>query len=135
MAAAMLVCGCSSFHRQWDAAVAQPLPAHDISGPWEGSWRSGKNNHRGRLRCVMTPAGTNLYQAHFHATFWKIFRAAYEVPLEVRREGGTFRFTGQSDLGLLGGGIYTYEGTATPAEFSSSYRSKHDHGRFEMRRP
>jgi hypothetical protein len=126
--------GCSSFHGKWKETLKQ-TPSGSIAGPWEGRWVSDKNGHTGRLRCVMTPESTNSYRAHFHAIFWKILRAAYEVPFTVTSDGIRFQFSGESDLGTLGGGKYTYEGSATPLEFTATYRSKYDHGRFEMKRP
>lgn len=133
-AACLLLAGCS-FNRQWNAALRQPIPAQSIAGPWEGRWLSDKNGHTGRLRCILTPDGANAYNARFHATFWKIFRAGYEVPFAVTNDGARFRFSGQSDLGELGGGLYTYTGEATPEQFAAEYRSKHDHGKFQMTRP
>jgi hypothetical protein len=127
--------GCSSFHDKWRSAQTEPLPSNDISGPWEGRWVSDKNQHTGRLRCVMSPAGEGAYDAHFHAVYWKIFRAAYHVPLSARREGDHLVFSGESDLGKLAGGVYTYEGKATTEHFDAKYRSKYDHGRFQMKRP
>ena len=133
--ACLLSSGCSSFHSKWKTAVRQPIPAQDMAGPWEGRWVSAKNGHTGRLRCVMTQASPNLYQAHFHATFWKVLRAAYEVPFAATNTAGRFQFSGESNLGKLGGGRYAYEGTATPSNFDAAYQSKYDHGRFEMARP
>ncbi len=75
------------------------------------------------------------YDAHYHATFWKIFRSSYRVPLKVDRTAGRFTLSGESDLGLLSGGVYTYEGEATPESFFSTYKSKYDFGTFEMKRP
>jgi hypothetical protein len=133
--ACLLSAGCSSFHQHWKSAVNQPLPHHDMSGSWEGRWVSEKNGHNGRLRCVMSQTGTNLYEARFHAIYWKIFRAAYEVPFEATRAGDRFTFSGESNLGKLAGGVYSYHGAATPSVFEATYRSKYDHGRFEMTRP
>ena len=131
----LLGSGCSTFHGKWKDAAARPIPSDDISGPWDGRWVSGKNGHTGRLRCVMTPAGEGKYLAHFHATYWKILRVAYEVPFTATNQGPQFSFSGTSDLGKLAGGTYTYEGTATPSQFDATYRCKYDHGRFEMKRP
>ena len=65
----------------------------------------------------------------------KAFRASYHLPFEVTRDGDQFHFSGQSDLGKLSDGVYTYHGEATPARFHAEYRSKYDHSRFEMSRP
>ena len=131
-----LLTGCStSFNREYKAALAQPIPANDISGPWEGKWLSDKNGHTGKLRAVLRQTGDNEYDAHFHATFWKIFRTSYRVPLNVEAEDGRTVLHGEQNLGRLSGGVYTYEGEATPSSFFSTYKSKYDHGTFEMKRP
>lgn len=134
LAAAMTLAGCS-FNRHWKAALQQPSPANDMAGAWEGRWLSDKNGHTGRLRCIMTQTGTNTYHARFHATFWKIFRASYEAPFAATNSSGRFQFSGESDLGVLGGGTYHYTGMANESEFFSNYRSKYDHGTFKMERP
>ncbi len=33
------------------------------------------------------------------------------------------------------GGVYHYDGDATPTNFFSTYKSKYDHGTFQMTRP
>lgn len=135
---AILACcitGCSSFNREYQAALAQPIPTTDISGPWEGTWVSDKNGHNGKLRAVLRQTSADEFDAHFHATFWKIFRASYRVPLKFEEKDGRAILSGKSDLGWLSGGVYTYQGEATPANFFSTYKSKYDHGTFEMQRP
>ncbi len=84
--------GCSTFNSDWKKARATP-PGDDITGRWEGSWLSGKNGHHGRLRCVVTRLGDDRYRAHYKATYWKIFRIAYAVDMQVRRESSnTYKF-------------------------------------------
>lgn len=132
---AVLLCGCSSFNRAWRQAGKQPAAADSIEGRWEGRWLSDVNGHTGHLRCLLTRNADTHYTARFRATYWKIFRYSYEVNLwfEPREDG--WRFRGEEDLGWLAGGVYNYEGQATSTHFHSTYRSKHDHGTFEMRRP
>jgi hypothetical protein len=107
---------------------------NDIAGRWEGEWRSNKNNHHGRLRCVIHGFGNGAYAAHFKATYWKVLRFSYVVGLQGERTNNVFRFHSEVDLGKLAGGVYEYEGTVTPVRFSSTYRSRYDHGTFEMKR-
>lgn len=128
-----LATGCS-FNRDWKHAAAQPAPANDISGAWIGHWRSDVNGHNGQLRAIMIAHSPNAYMARYRARFWKIFAAGYTVPLSVTNINGEFRFNGTANLGTLGGGIYTYEGSATPTAFQSTYRCKRDHGTFVLRR-
>ena len=133
----VLLCltGCSSFNREYKAALTQPIPKNDISGPWEGRWLSDKNGHTGKLRAILRKSSEDEYNAYFHATFWKIFRSSYRVPLKYKEENGRTIISGEQDLGWLSGGVYTYEGEATPTRFFSTYKMKYDHGTFEMKRP
>jgi hypothetical protein len=127
--------GCSTFHKDWKAASRQPVAPNDISGAWDGTWRSDFNNHSGRLRCIMTETGAGTYDARFRAKYKKILSFEYTVPLRVVQEGNSFRFEGEADLGKLAGGVYTYKGAANSGTFFSTYDSKYDHGKFEMKRP
>ena len=134
LAALAFLSGCSSFNREWRAAGKQPAPS-GLAGRWEGRWVSDANGHNDKLRCVITEKGANDYSAHFHATYKHIFHFSYTVPLSVQKQGDNFVFSGQADLGKLAGGMYTYNGAATPTNFFSTYDSKYDHGKFEMHRP
>ncbi len=132
----LLTTGCSTaFKRDWKTATAQPAPTDSIAGPWEGTWLSHKNGHNGRLRCILTPETPDRYRAQFHAQYKRILSFGYTVPLTVRSGHGTNSFHGEANLGRLAGGVYTYDGYASPTNFSSTYKSKHDHGVFQMRRP
>lgn len=131
----VLTCGCSTFNRDWKKVAEQPPQPDSIEGRWEGKWLSDVNGHTGRLRCLLSPEGDSRYQARFRATYWKVFRFSYTVPLQFEQRDGLWHFTGEEDLGKLAGGIYSYEGRATPTDFFSTYRSKYDHGIFQMERP
>ncbi|MCW5553448.1 MAG: hypothetical protein KIS67_14965 [Verrucomicrobiae bacterium] len=128
-------CGCSTFNRDWRAAGEEPVAPDSIAGRWEGRWLSAVNGHTGRLRGLLTQTGGEQWSARFHATYWKVFRFSSSVELQVEAQAGEWRFLGEKHLGKLAGGVYQYEGHATPAEFQATYRSKYDHGLFEMRRP
>jgi len=136
--AVLLLCGCCSFNRAWNkAGRTPPPPADSIEGRWEGRWLSDVNGHTGRLRCVLTRGGnnTNTYTAHFRATYWKIFRYSYKADFPFEPREGVWHFLGDKNLGWLAGGVYHYEGRVSPTNFYSTYRSKYDHGVFEMTRP
>ncbi len=104
-------------------------------GRWQGSWQSEVNGHHGRLRCLVTRDGNGGYQACFHANYLKVFSFGYTVPLAVQETDGAFRFQGEADLGRLAGGMFNYEGQATPTNFFSTYQARKDHGTFRMIRP
>ncbi len=127
--------GCSTFHRDWKAAVQTPPSAAAMDGRWEGAWLSDVNGHSGRLRCLVTMDAAGVCQARFHAKYKKILSFSYRVPLTVRATNQAFQFQGQADLGWYAGGVYHYEGRATPTNFFSTYHSSADHGTFQMTRP
>jgi hypothetical protein len=131
----LLFSACSTFQRDWRRALAQPVPADDLQGPWEGFWHSDSNGHNGRLRCLISRLDDRQYRFRYHAVYWGILRFSYNMDAEVQRQGEAFEFQGAADLGRLAGGVYEYEGRATPSEFFSTYRSKYDHGIFKMARP
>jgi hypothetical protein len=131
----VLSVGCSSFNRDWKRAAALAAPTNDIAGAWEGKWVSDANGHNGRLRCLLTQTNEMIYEARYHAKFWKIFSYRYTVPMRVRRNAAGFTFTGDANLGWLAGGVYEYRGFASPTNFFSTYVSKQDQGTFRMQRP
>lgn len=134
VALALLVCGCSSFNREWKRAGQQPAPTNSITGRWEGHWLSEVNAHTGKLRCIITHQTNDLYAARFRATYMKILRFSYTVPLTVNASNEVWHFRGEEDLGALAGGIYRYVGSATATNFQSTYDSRYDRGTFEMQR-
>lgn len=133
--AVALLSGCSGFGREWRAAAKLPTPTNDIAGRWEGRWVSDANGHHGKLRCVMTREAGDACRARFHATYAGIFSFGYTATLQVTNEATGFRLRGEADLGKLAGGVYHYDGIASPTNFNSTYRCAVDHGRFEMARP
>ncbi len=127
--------GCSSFDRAWRRAAAAPEPPKDIQGAWTGTWRSDRDGHDGALRCVITEWEDGKFLALFRATYWKTLEFDQSVVLVARERRGTWTFEGSADLGALAGGVYHYKGTATPRNFTATYRSKYDRGVFTMARP
>ena len=104
-------------------------------GRWEGRWVSQVNGHNGKLRCLLTRESDDRYLARFRATYGGIFRFSYTVPLTFQAHDSGWEVNGGANLGKLAGGNYYYEGRITPTNFSSAYRSKYDHGSFELHRP
>ena len=126
---------CSRFDRDWKLAMAMPGPSEGLEGPWEGRWKSDAGHGSGKLRCILSRLSEDEYLARFRATFWGILKAGYEVKLKARPRDGGVEIQGEKDLGSLAGGVYRYEGTVSPTNFSATYSSKNDNGTFEMRRP
>jgi len=132
---ALLLCSCSSFNRAWKQAGTATSPADSIEGRWDGRWVSAKNGHSGSLRCLIAKNEDGLYTARFRATYMKILRFSYTIPLAVIRSNEVWYFRSEADLGAMAGGVYEYEGMTTSTHFHSTYTSKYDHGDFQMSRP
>lgn len=131
-----LITGCSTFERDWRAAASKaPQPAEPILGRWDGEWRSDVSGHHGRLRAIVTPGEGGQYLARYRARWACCFSFEYTVPVSAQKSGERHLFQGSADLGRLAGGVYHYDGSATSGEFTSSYRSRSDHGWFRMGRP
>jgi hypothetical protein len=130
-----LLCGCSTFNRDFKRAAVPAASQNSIEGPWQGRWRSERNGHNGRLLCLMTLDHDSLYEARFRATYFGILHFGYTARFEMQPHAIGWEFNGEANLGKLAGGSYYYEGRATPTNLISSYRSKYDHGTFQLERP
>lgn len=130
-----LASGCASFQRDWKMAAAAPTPTNTIEGRWDGTWKSDVNGHTDRLRCFITKLDDKKYKARFHAKYHQILSFGYTVTLDVQPTDGAYKLQGEADLGWLMGGVYHYEGRATPSNFSSTYKCRYDHGVFQLSRP
>ncbi len=132
----VLVTSCSSFHRDWRATVAQPTPT-DLSGAWEGQWHSIQTDHRGKLRCLVTPS--EMQTGHYNFNYWAkwgllsgAFATVYPVTEVAAKR---WRFAGDTDLGSMGG-VYHHDGQASPTRFYADFKSsKGDQGTMHMTRP
>jgi hypothetical protein len=125
---------CSSFERDWENAAKTPASEDILIGRWQGTWKSDVSGHSGALRCIIAQEKAGLYQAHYHATYGWGFTFQYTVTMSAQIEGNSCKLMGSADLGWLAGGEYHYEGAAAAGQFTSTYRSKGDHGKFEMGR-
>ena len=125
----LVLAGCASR----PPTSTQAVPGDAFTGGWAGTWRSEKTGHHGRLRCLLTKAGPNVYEAAFHAQ-WAIFSSSYTVPFHTRREGARLLFAGEHRLPAIFGGMYRFHGSATPEFFESQYASGYDYGIFTMRK-
>ncbi|MEY4483822.1 MAG: hypothetical protein RL693_1274 [Verrucomicrobiota bacterium] len=131
---------CSTrFQHDWKVAAATPetTTPRDVKGAWEGTWKSEATGHQGTLKAVVAESGKKdpVYAFHYRATWKHILSATFQSEHTVQTQGKNFVLTGQHNLGPMFGGIYHYDGTATPTMLKCRYRSKFDHGIFELKRP
>jgi hypothetical protein len=133
----LMTTGCSSFNHEWRRAAKNPDPVNDITGRWEGHWKSQANEHHDAMRCLVTRVDASHYDAKFRAAYkkWITVHFGYTVRLETQPATNGVTFHGAEDLGKLAGGVYTYDGRADATNFFSTYKSKYDWGTFEMKRP
>jgi hypothetical protein len=136
---APLVTSCRGFQEAWSSAPAA-TPGDPLAGRWDGDWQSDANGFHGSLRAVMVRLDEHRWRATFHATFAKVLTACYSTELVIDREperpaaAAACTFKGSSDLGTFGGGVYDYAGEVAGGLFTSTFRSRTDHGTFRMRR-
>jgi hypothetical protein len=132
---AMVAGGCASeFDKQWKLAGDHPKEASDIQGRWSGKWVAEGSGHSGGLKAVVVRGPDDNYKALFHATFALIFHFDYDFKLTGQPKEGVLSFAGKEDIGG-GDGSYTYDGTVTPDRFHCTFKTKDDHGTFDMIRP
>ena len=123
----------AAFHREWQRWDNPPV-SDPVAGRWTGEWVSEKSGHRGELRCVLTPDGSNFYRAHFYATFSKLFSVGYVTKFEAARTDGCVHLRGEEDLGRLAGGVYRCEGNVQQHKLLCQYSCRYDRGIFRLER-
>jgi hypothetical protein len=142
--------GCS-FDRRWRqlshddfakrnalATTAESVaPIDPLAGRWDGKWTSEQDGHSGRLRAIVDRVDDTTYHIEYDGWFFGLLRFTHGMDVTATRadDGKTAHFEGHEDLGALAGGVYRYAGTADGRQFTSTYQSSADHGRFEMHRP
>ncbi len=130
LAAAML-CGCSSFERDWSRAAKLPALESDPLGAWAGTWQNTNNTHGGELRALLVRNSATNYTATFHAT-WGRHSGTFRTRLKGGRTGNTLEFTGSKRLLFV---RIRNVGSANPTNFVSTYESRFDNGTFTLTRP
>jgi hypothetical protein len=137
--ACLSLTGCTDFKNAWEEQLKKPRPVYtDLTGPWEGTWKSDVNGHNGKLRCIITKQKDGAYEFHYWAQWQKVlsgsFKQNYAVEVD-KAKPGTFRFEGARDLGKMGG-KFTHKGVATATTLKATYDSEMgDKGVFELTRP
>lgn len=124
----------SEFEQSWNGYQDSAAGPGAFQGRWRGEWVSTENGHHGELRCLLSDAGPGRFRANFRATYARWLSVAYAVVLNAERDAGGCHLKGEADLGMLAGGIYSYDGELTPATFECGYRCKYDHGTFHLKR-
>ena len=128
----ILVAAAGCRYHQGGAEAQDPGPS--IEGRWKGTWLSDFNGHTGELWAIITGQDDGSLLVKYRGTYGAGLTFQYEVPMTVERDGDILRFSAESDLGDMWGGVYTYEGSVEGDVFHSTYNSSVDHGTFNMTR-
>lgn len=133
----LLLGGCSNFNKDFEAERAAPISPSGITGAWQGTWQSEASDHKGTLRAIVTQTTPNIFHIRYRATYGpgQIITFEYSLDFPVQRQGQEYQFTGSADLGWTAGGVYTYQGHASPTDFFSTYKSSADSGTYTLKRP
>jgi hypothetical protein len=127
------------FNRRWNTAAQQAATTNptDLTGAWQGTWKSEPTGHAGTLRAIVTPITRSTaasYHFEYKATWKQVLSAVFHADHVALWKDGRCTLSGQKDLGRFGG-VFKFTGSATPKEFHAKYESKMDYGDFEMKRP
>lgn len=123
----------AAFHQEWQRDQEQSV-SHPAAGKWSGEWVSAKSGHRGELRCVLSPQGSDGYRAHFYATFSRFFSVGYVTEFAATASKESVQLEAEEDLGRLAGGIYRCKGTVHQDKLLCEYSCKYDQGTFRLDR-
>jgi len=133
-------CGGRSYETSWKESNKKYRAGKTtvVTGPWEGTWLSAANGHKGDLRCIITPVdgrkNTGTYLFSYWATWAGPLQAGFDAEFEVEKMGTQYHIQGEEDLGSFGS--FKHEGVIQGKDFEASYHSSSgDHGNFVLRRP
>ncbi|MBL9135633.1 MAG: hypothetical protein JNK85_07190 [Verrucomicrobiales bacterium] len=135
VAVAVVLSGCASFRSDLRAARERGIPPSGVEGHWVGRWYDLKNpKHGGRLECVLTRTGDQVYRMSSRSQWWKIFTSAYDanVVITPTAEGRAVVLGGQ-ELWVFGG--HSLTGRIDGTRFEATYTVGSHSGRLELQRP
>ena len=136
----LVSCGSFSFDSAWQKANKEYSAGKTtpVTGPWEGTWLSDKNGHKGKLLCVVKPAGGTKESDRYHFRYWATWagplQGGFKAEFEIQKMGTQYHVQGREDLGVFGS--FRHEGVIQGNHFEANYRSSSgDYGTFNLRRP
>ena len=105
----------------------------EIAGQWNGSWKSCKSGHHGKLNAQFCRLDETHVQAKFTGSFAKVIPFRYRPVLTiVHDEPNLMILKGNKKLPLVGN--FYYSATISESGFSATYRSRRDQGVWQMSR-
>ncbi len=115
------------------AAFSQSASADELAGSWRGGWQSCNTGHRGRLNAQFCRIDQTHVRATFKGTFAKVIPFRYRPVLDiVHEQPGLIILQGSKKIPF--GGNFQYNATVSNGQFNATYRSRRDHGSWQMQR-
>ena len=135
-AAFLTSCASPDFRDSWRQATSTPTP-NDITGAWEGTWKSEQTGHTGNLRCLVTrdTKSPSDHSFHYWASWKHLVSGEFTVNYPVNQRGGKSSFGGRHNLGKALGGTFSHNAVATPTTYDATYSAAKDQGTFTLVRP
>jgi hypothetical protein len=116
------------------ANAAEPAACvPDLSGRWSGCWQSGTKGHHGPLHATFHKLDDCHYHVRFHGRFWGVFPFAYGITLNVVGQDGD-RVLLSGTKHVPGFGVFETSACASSCEFTATFTSRNDHGKFKLSR-
>jgi len=136
----LISCGGRNFDNSWQRSNKKYNIGgkYAVTGPWEGTWLSDSNGHKGKLRCIITPLGgsqeSGSYLFRYWATWAGPLQGGFDAEFDIEKMGSQYHVQGTQDLGTFGS--FQHEGVIQGENFEATYRSSTgDHGTFNLHRP
>ncbi len=115
------------------AIPTQPVMADELDGRWRGGWQSCSTGHHGKLNAQFCRIDETHVRATFKGTFAKVIPFRYRPVLDiVHEQPGLMILQGNKKIPL--GGNFQYNATISGGQFNATYRSRRDHGTWQMQR-
>jgi len=116
------------------AAVAErPAYAVDLTGTWEGRWKSRTNGHEGPMKATFERINASQYRVRFSGRFFTIIPFCYTETFNVISDDGrTVQMAATSKLCFFGN--FHCHAAANCCHFNANYASENDQGYFKMSR-
>ena len=115
------------------AAFSQSASADELAGSWRCGWQSCNTGHRGRLNAQFCRIDQTHVRATFKGTFAKVIPLRYRPVQDiVHEQPGLIILQGSKKIPF--GGNFQYNATVSNGQFNATYRSRRDHGSWQMQR-
>lgn len=131
-----LLASCSSYQRDFRAAVRSQSGYNSPTGPWKGEWKSEVNGHHGPLWCMVSgDSRAGIWNFRYRAGWGVLQFGDYTHQIAAIPESdGSLPVEGKMTL-PNNFGTYTVKGQLTKDRFDLRYQGSGDRGTMTLIRP